>query len=174
MRKLITICILVVTLLADGMTMEAKTTKKKGKTKNNSSVICKLKYNDTNPNSDSHNLTVSLLNNGKIKTSSKCLRGNYEKLSGAYKINIYSAPYSYCGDTMWQDLIVGDEVYSIGGGTDGDCIHEFTFDPSNNSVTIINSSYDLTDKEFMEFNDLPSLTVPLSHFEKVGKVTWMK
>ena len=30
------------------------------------------------------------------------------------------------------------------------------------------------EKEFLEYNELPSLTVPLAHFEKVGKVTWMK
>ena len=33
MKKVITICLLIVTLLAGGMTMEAKTTKKKGKTR---------------------------------------------------------------------------------------------------------------------------------------------
>lgn len=176
MKKIMTISLLVVTLLAGGMTANAqsKINRKKAKAKNNSPVICKFKYHDAKPGDVRYNVTFSLLSNGKIKTTSKCLTGTYKKLKGAYKVTLDTGPYTSCGDACWEDLIVGNYVYSIGGGTDGDTIHDFTFNPSNNTVTVINSSYDTSDREFMELNKLPSLTVPLSHFEKVGKVTGTK
>ena len=172
MKKVITICLLVITLLAGGMTAEAKTTKKKSKTKSNSSAICKFKYYDATVGESRYKVTFSLLPNGKVKSTKKCISGVYNKLKGAYHVTL-DTDGDKCGDSCWEDLIVGNYIYSIGGGTGDDTIHEFTFNPSDNTVTIINSS-DMSDREFMKWNNLPSLKVPLSHFEKVGTVTWMK
>ena len=162
MKKVITICLLVVVILIGGMTMEAKTTKK-AKTKSNSTVIGKFKYYDD---------TISLLSNGRIKSSSKEIDGFYAKIKGAYKVTL-TPTSDYYGHWLYEWLIVGDNIYIIGGGNTNETIHDFTFNPSDNSVTIINTS-DMSDREFMKYNSLPSMTVPLSHFEKFGKVTWIK
>ena len=78
MKKVITIALLVVTLLAGGMTMEAKTTKKKTKhSSSNTSVIGKYTY---------EGLSYQLLSNGKIKTNDKCITGRYTKKNGYYDI----------------------------------------------------------------------------------------
>ena len=170
MKKLITICLLVVTMLVGGMTVDAKTTKKKSKAKSNSSAICKFKFDNVTKGDSRYNVSFSLLSNGKVKATKNGFIGNFKKLKGAYKVTIDEVLE---GDSCWEVLFVGDYVYSIGGGTDGDTVHDFTFNPSGNTVTIINSS-DMSDREFKELNKLPSLTLPLSHFKRVGKVTWMK
>ena len=118
-------------------------------------------------------MSFSLLSNGKVKATKKCFIGKYVKLNGAYKVTLDTDGSNYCGDGCWEVLIVGNYVYSIGGGTDADTIHDFTFNPSDNKVTIINSS-GMSNREFMQWNNLPSLTLPLSHFEKVGTAAWMK
>lgn len=161
---------MVLTFIFGVSTSEAKTTKKKSKAKSTSSVICSFKYNDSASGDSRYKVTFSLLSNGKVKATSKCFTGNFVKLKGAYKVTLEDV---YCGDSCWEDLIVGDYVYSIGGGTDGDTVHDFTFNPSDKTVTIINTS-DMSDREFKEWNNLPLLTLPLSHFERVGKVTWTK
>ena len=166
MKKVITVCLLLVSLLVGGLTADAKTTKKKSKAKSNSSVICKFKYYDD---------TISLLSNGGIKGTSrdKCeYTGSYVKLKGGYHVTLgWGCPDNAHGCS--ELLIVGDYIYIIGGGTTSDTIHDFTYNPSDKTVTVINTS-GMSDREFMEYNHLSSMTVPLSHYEKFGKVTWIK
>lgn len=166
MKKLATILMLVAAVLVGGMTVDAQTTKKKAKTKSHSTVIGMFKYDDD---------TFSILSDGRIKVTShyKCdYTASYVKLKGGYHVTSGWAGDD-CGHGCGEWLIVGDNIYIIGGGNTNETIHDFTFNPSDNSVTIINTS-DMSDREFMKYNDLPSLTVPLSHFDKLGKVTWIK
>lgn len=167
MKKIITICLLAFTLLASGITMEAKTTKKKSKPSNTkSTVIGKYTY---------QGMDYQLLSNGKIKTKDKCITGNHTKNNGYYDIVIESGSNSYkCGDWVYFCIIVDDNVYLLGGGTDEWNIWKYNYNNKNGTITFINHMGKDNEKEFLKYNDLPSLTVPLSHFEKVGKVTWTK
>ena len=169
MKKIVTILMLVGAILGGGMTLDAKTTKKKAKTKSHSTVIGKFEYTTDIYGSKA---TISLLSNGKIKCTDQCIGGDYEKIKGAYKV--YLSPGDYgCGVWYFSLLIVGDNVYYIGGGSTLYDIVDYTFNPSDNTVTRINNSFE-SDREYMEYHDLPSMTSPLSYFKKEGKVTWIK
>ena len=169
MKKIITIALLVVTLLVGGMTVDAKTTKKKAKTKSHSTVIGKFEYTTDIYGSKA---TISLLSNGNIKCTNKCIGGSYEKITGAYKIFLFPNGVD-CGHWCEICLIVGDYAYAIGGGFYEKAIVDCTFNPKDKTVRVMGSD-GVSDRELMEFHELPSLTLPLSYFEKVGKVTWIK
>ena len=164
MKKVITICLLVVTLLAGGMTMDAKTTKKKSKTRTTktvgSNVAIAGKFT-------AYDHIYTLLANGKIKSPKGRIIGKYEKKdNGSY----YEIDMSE-GDWYVIYMIVGNKVYAVGGGTDGIGIEEFSYNTSDNTVSVVNTT-DLDDKEFLEYNEISSLRAPLSEFNEIGTVKW--
>ena len=77
MKKVIAICLLIMTFLIGGMPLDAKTTKKKSGG-SSSKVIGKCSIN---PRYDVSSIT--LFANGKAKTNNKCWSGKYKKIDGA-------------------------------------------------------------------------------------------
>lgn len=167
MKRTIILISFIFGLLMGGVSVEAKTTTKKRSKGNSAKIIGKF--------TDGSKATYTMYSNGKIKSTDKCIYGSFEKKGGGsfYSVYLDTTGSAYCGDASWVYMIVGNSVYAVGGGTDGFGIEEFTYNPSNKTVTVYNES-ELSNYEFMRYNDLPSMTVPLSHFEKIGSVKWVK
>lgn len=167
MKQFTILISLIFVLLTGSVSIEAKTAKKKTNKGSSAKVIGKF--------TDGGSATFTMYSNGKIKSTDKCIYGSYEKGAGGsfYSVYLDTTGSDYCGDASWVYMIVGTNVYAIGGGTDGFGIEEFTYNASKKTVTIYNTS-GLSDREFMQENGLQSLTVPLSDFEKLGTVKWSK
>lgn len=167
MKKVITICLLVVSLFLGGMTMESKTTKKKSKALNSSSaIIGKIIVDEWN--------TYNLLANGKLtKDRVPEITGSYQKLNDekCYRVEKKIGTSGDYDSSIF--LIVDNNAYIIVNNGGEGKINQFSYDRKNNLVTIINDSGS-SDEDFMEWNDLHSLTMPLSHFEKFATVKWIK
>lgn len=161
MKKTIALCLLVLTILIGGISADAKTSKKGKGSKSlraNTAVAGKFTaYDDT----------YTLLANGKIKSPRGRLIGTYEKKGDGSYYEIVMDD----GDWYVIYMFVGNKVYSVGGGTDGLGIEKFTYNPSDKTVSVVNTT-DLDDAEFMEYNAISSLRAPLSEFEVIGTVTW--
>ena len=172
MKKIITILMLVAVILVGGMTANAKTTRKKHtqKAKSNSSVIGHFKDTELG-------LTVSLLANGKIKTSSKCWSGSFEKRNQGeyYIVWLGSDGRGNCSDGSVILLIVDNNVYDIDSGSDEYVIWDFIYNSDKNSIIVDIGTMDYN--EWVDNNSwkgISSTTIPLSFFHKVGKITWTK
>lgn len=167
MKRISILFLLIIILLIGSVSIEAKTAKKKSGKRSSATVVGKF--------SDGSSDTFTMYSNGKIKSTNKCIYGSYEKNAGGsfYSVYLDTTGSDRCGDASWIYMIVGTNVYTMGGGTDGFGIEEFTYNASTRTVTIYNTS-GLSDKEFMQENGLRSLTVPLSDFEKIGTVKWTK
>lgn len=141
------------------ITIDAKTsTQKKSKTRTTKSVGNKVSavgkftvYDDV----------YTLLVNGKIKSPKGKIIGEYEKKGGC---NYYEIVMSE-GDWYVIYMIVGNKVYAVGGGTDGTGIEKFSYNASDNTVSVVNTT-DLDDNDFMECNRISSLRPPFRSFMK--------
>ena len=118
-------------------------------------------------------ISYSLLENGKVKVSDKCVKGSYDKRGeGAYYVLKYwSAGGAQCGDFVKYDLIVGNEVYQISLGST-ELITNFNYDKASNSIYVTEIDDSPADKDMLAYAGLKSNTVPLSNFKKIGTVTW--
>lgn len=163
MKKVITILMALTVFLFGGMTVDAKTPKKKTKG-SHSKVIgeCSITAKNTSISS------ISLLTNGKAKTNNKCWSGEYEKKDGG-KYYILSLCTS-CGDGCTIYLLADNNVYYIDGGSEGYEIWDFIYYPEKSFIhVLIDTSMDET--EWLEYNDyrnFTSLDIPLSKFDKIG------
>lgn len=168
MRRIIILISLIVTLLIGGVSIEAKTSKKKRSKGSSAQVIGKFTDGST---------VYTMYSNGKIKTTNKCLTGSYKKGENGSFYTVYlwttGTGSNNCGDGAWVYMIAEDNVYAMGYGTDGSGIEDFTYNPNYKLVTVYNNS-GYPDDEFMMVNDLPAFTMPLSHFVKLGTVQWTK
>ena len=170
---------LMAVILAGGMTMDAKTNKKKHtqKAKLNSSVIGHFKDKISLSADKYESITVSLLANGKIKTSSKYWSGSFKKRNKGeyYIVTIGSDGRGKYGEGAIIYLIVDNDVYYIDSGSDEYVIWDFIYDSKKNSIIVDIGSMDYN--EWVENNKwrrISSTTIPLSFFEKIGKITWTK
>ena len=112
MKKVITICFLVVTLLAGGMTMDAKTTKKKSSKARTTSTQKSSKPSGALALVNIQNGgKLYLMNNGivKVTPSSWDSDGNYVKSNGAYIMSWGSGSY---GDNKIS-VIYGNIMYTV-------------------------------------------------------------
>ena len=163
---LILICILCVgsTIHAQNKVVRPKSKTETTKKNNKNNAIGKFYVEGT---------TYTLLSNGKINSSNREITGKYNKLAGTknYRVELYSKPQY--GDWYVVYLIVGNNVYAIGGGTDGTGIDKFSYNPSDKTLNIKNES-GLDNYEFMQENGISSLRPSLYEFEKIGTVTWLK
>lgn len=169
MKKVSYLLLLVVTLLISGVRVEAKTTKKKSKT-SSSRIIGKFKEQDSD-------LTVFLHSNGSVTTTDKCYTGGYEKKDGGqyYTLHYSSGGVGNCGEGESIFLITGNYVYYIDGGS-ADYIHNYIYYPNKECIKVILDSYQ-NEKDWLEENEyrgFTSLEIPLSKFEKVGTMIWLK
>ena len=161
-----TIVLTLISVMVFGcMTVDAKTsTLKKSKSRTAKSVASKVSvvgkfkaYEDV----------YTMMANGEIKSPKGRIIGRYEKKDdGSY----YEIDMSE-GDWYVIYMIVGNKVYAVGGGTDGMGIENFSYNPSDNTVSVVNTT-ELDDNEFMEYNEISSLRAPLSEFNEIGTVTW--
>ena len=108
-------------------------------------------------------MTITLLSNGKIRTSQRCVTGEYKKLDGYIKVDLWTRDASTCGDGGWQFVIVGKDVYYLYSGSDN-CMCEYTVDAKNRTLT--KTDYD--PESDPDFFGMDSATVPLSTFDKIG------
>ena len=170
MKKKITILMLVITSLVWNMPMQAKTTNK-SKTKTKKTSIIGSFYHTGSQLSRCKNL--HLLSNGEINTGDRCITGSYKRgKGGEYRLNFIDKPS--CGDFDLTEMIVGKDVYYIWAGTDPTVgIDDFFYNPLDKTVTF-DFRYPEDIEFFLEVSGFKSLTVPLSTFKKVGKVTWKK
>lgn len=165
MKRLSIIVMLISFLLLGSITIDAKTsTQKKSKTRttktvgSNVAIVGKF---------TAHDRIYTMLANGKIKSPKGRIIGKYEKKGdGSYYEIVMDE-----GDWYVIYMIVGNKVYAVGGGTDGIGIEDFSYNPSDNTVSVVNTT-DLDDKEFLEYNEISSLRAPLSEFNEIGTVKW--
>lgn len=165
MKRTLTLIMLIAAILLGGATVDAKTsTQKKSKKRttktvgSNVAIVGKF---------TAYDYIYTLLVNGKIKSPKGRIIGKYEKKdNGSY----YEIELSE-GDWYVIYMIVGNKVYAVGGGTDGMGIEKFSYNPSDNTVSVVNTT-DFDDKEFLEYNEISSLRAPLSEFNEIGTVKW--
>ena len=111
MKKIITIALLVVTLLVGGMTMDAKTTKKKPKartsqTSKKSSSKLAFEFND----GDGY-VKVYKKSNGKYITNDKYTSVDVTPINGAYIIEFVI--WNAGGGAGYMGILYGDKFYEI-------------------------------------------------------------
>lgn len=174
MKKLITICLVMISLAFTGMAAQkAYSSKTKGKRhKTTSSRVIghfKAKFDD---------LTVYLHSNGKVTTSKKCYRGGFKKKDGGKYYTLYysSGGGGDCGEGELVYLITGNEVYYIDGGSEN-VINDFTYNPDKRCIKVnLDPTYQ-TEREWLQENayrGFTSLEIPLSKFDREGTITWTK
>ena len=122
-------------------------------------------------------ITVNLLSNGKIKTSSKCWSGSFEKRNkGEYYILwLGSNGSGNCPEGGVILLIVDNNVYDIDSGSDEYVIWNFIYNSDKNSIIVDIGTMDYN--EWVDNNSwkgISSTTIPLSSFSKVGSIIWTK
>lgn len=171
MKKLFLICSLLMAILLGGFSVEAKTTKKKKSKTSSSKIIGKFKEK----NSD---LTVFLHSNGRVTTTNKCYTGEYEKKDGGQYYTLYygSGGEGNCGEGEVNLLITGQSVYYI-DSDHPDAIYNFIYYPNKECIKVILDESYQNEKDWLEENEyrgFTSLEIPLSKFEKIGTVTWIK
>lgn len=178
MKKVIIYMILVTVILISGVAVDAKTTKQRQSKTSSSSVVAIADM------PEQYSIKkISLLSNGTIKADTKCFKGTYDKIEGGkyYIINVCtnydytdSHPNADCGDGCLYYLIIGNSIYYIDGGSEGYEISDFTYNDSNKTIKVNVDPEDVED--WLDHNDyrFTSLEIPLSKFEKIGKVTWFK
>lgn len=167
MKKLIAGCFLIVFLLGGGIGMEAKTKKKSKARTSITTKTTKVIGTFTYENSYSYKgVKCKLLANGKINTSDRCWKGRYDKIgTDVYKLWFWGT----CGDDGEIVLIVGDDVYSLYGGTD--MSFDYDYEP-NTKIVIILDYKGMPADEIARFCDFPSASIPLSYFDKIGTINW--
>lgn len=170
MKKVSYLFILIVTLLISGVSVDAKTTKKKSKS-SSSRIIGKFKVQDSD-------LTVFLHANGKVTTTDKCDKGAYEKKDEGKYYTLYygSGGQGDCGEGEVNYLITGNDVYYIDSDHTG-AIYNFIYYPNKEIIKVILDDSFQNEKEWLEENEdrgFTSLEIPLSKFEKIGTMTWIK
>ena len=169
MKKVISIFILAVTLIAAGTAFEShaapKATKSSSK-KKSASVIGKFTADD---------VTCSLLSNGKLKIYAPHrfgkLTGRYKKVNGGqYYIVEYGS-----GDGSELYLIVGNDVYFVDAGSEF-YITDFTYNPNTEEIKInkIDGTWIYSDADLEDNPVFNSRYVPLSDLEWVGTIKWTK
>ena len=143
--------------------MDAKTTKKKYKG-SSSKVIGKCSLNVKNLEFSS----ISLYANGKAKTNSKCVSGEYEKKDGGkyYIVTLCTS----CGDGCYIFLLADNNVYYIDAGSEGYEIWDFIYYPDKHYIHVLldSSISETVWFEYNEYRGFNSLDIPLSKFEKIG------
>ena len=170
MKKITYLLILAVAILISGVPAEAKTVKKKSRTFK-SKVIGKFKEQDSD-------LTVFLHANGRVTTTNKCYTGDYDKKDGGQYYTLYyaSGGEGNCDEGELIFLITGNDVYYIDGGS-ADHIYNFIYYPNKEIIKVILDESYQNEKDWLEQNEyrgFTSLEIPLSKFEKVGTITWIK
>lgn len=171
MKKIITFCLILCYFLMGGLTIEAKTINKKKSRTSKSKVIGKFKEQDSD-------LIVFLHANGSVTTTYKCYTGGYEKKDGGQYYTLYyaSGGEGNCGEGELIFLITGNDVYYIDGGS-ADYINNFIYYPNKEIIKVILDESYQNEKDWLEENEyrgFTSLEIPLSKFEKVGTITWIK
>lgn len=170
MKKVFYLFILIVTLLISGGSVDAKTTKKKSKT-SSSRIIGKFKEQDSDQ-------TVFLHANGKVTTTNKCYKGGYEKKDEGKYYTLYygSGGQGDCGEGEVIYLITGNDVYYIDNDQPG-AIYNFIYYPNKEIIKVILDDSFQNEIEWLEENEyrgFTSLEIPLSKFEKISTMTWIK
>lgn len=168
MKKIITIMMAVAVILFGGMTMEAKTAKKKSKG-STSKIIGKGRLTDNEEFS-----SISLLANGKVKTNSKCLTGDYEKKDGGKYYIVWLV--TSCGDGGIILLLTDNDIYFIDSGSEGYEIWDFIYYPDKQYIHVLLHS-SINESEWFENNayrGFTSLDIPLSKFSKIGTFNLIK
>lgn len=141
-------------------TAHSKKSGKSGKKKSSASTIGTFKFSGG---------TCSLLSNGKVSSTDKCLTGEYTKENGGeyYHVSVWSKGGRYCGDGGCDLVIVGNDVYELFCGSEND-FSQFKYNSADNTITKLNF-----DPEWdPESIGIKSATTPLSFFNKIGTVTW--
>lgn len=160
MKKIITIIMLTLVIIAGGEVMNAKSTKKKAKSV--SSVIAKIKLKKGG--------YATLYSNGKAKFP--------HGYSGQWKKRGNQVYYlSIDEDEGYKiDIIIGNSIYNIHAGSIGG-FNDIYYNSSNKTITFKDFE-DNYDEDFLKQYNLSSFTVPIakfgSIFNKYGTVTWTK
>lgn len=170
MKKFLTYFFFTVVTLGMGISVEAKTTKKKAKT-TASKIIGKFKEQDSD-------LTIYLHANGKVTTTDKCFKGFFEKKDEGkyYTLTYGSGGEGNCGEGEANYLITGNEVFFIDTDHPG-AIYNFIYNPDKEVIKVILDDSYQNERDWLQDNEyrgFTSLEIPLSKFEKVGTVTWIK
>lgn len=107
--------------------------------------------------------TVTLLSNGKIKSTNKCTTGEYKKQNGYYQISLWTKNSPRCGDGGWQYVIVGNKVYFLYGGSDNS-LDNYTVNTNDGTLTKL----DFDPEWDPESIGMESATVSLDFFPVVA------
>lgn len=115
MKKAITICLLVITLLAGGMTMDAKTTKKKGKAKARTTQTTSSKWNGDIPSAsflaDTFFFGYDHPNNGStFKSHGYTIREEYGSVEAARKEGVCEMEVENYAKTIQLEIKVYDSA----------------------------------------------------------------
>lgn len=116
--------------------------------------------------------TYDIYKNGKIKTHDKCITAGYEiRNNGEYYVVSYSSRSDYdCGEFYRIDILVQNSIYMIYAGTEYPP-DDVKYNSSSNTVKlVIEDSEDAP--SFLETTGFPSMSLPLTYFEKVGTIQW--
>lgn len=132
---------------------------------------------ETAPLAEIHrgSVTYVMFPHGKLNISDRCLKGEYEERAGGeyYVLDEWTNGSNYCGDGWGIFLIVGNSMYLIDYGSAG-IITNFVYSSGTNTITITEIDGERANTENLDFAGYSSPVVPLSSFEKVGSVTWLR